>query len=117
MLRLAKLMKVLRIVRVMRFFSKLRVLVVSIVASVGALGWSIVLLTIVQVIASIGLTQLLGEFVADEDNDKEIRRQVFHYFGRWTHSMLTLFQMTIAPGGWVEPGRLVIYEVSRIYLI
>merc|ERR1711937_376917 len=116
LLRLAKLMKVMRIVRVMRFFRELRVLVVSIACSVKALVWSILLLTIVQIIGSIGITQTCQEFVVDESEPLETRVEVFQYFGRWTNSMLTLFQMTIAPGGFVQPCRLLVYKISRLYV-
>jgi len=106
LLRLARLAKVLRVVRVMRLFHQLRVIMVAIGSSMSALGWSIVFLTMVQAIAAILMTQLLAEYLSDPGNPIEVRRQAYHYFGRWTHAALTMYQMTLAPGPWGPIGRL-----------
>merc|ERR1711879_39467 len=98
LLRLLKLIKVLRFVRVMKLFTQLRVLVSSIAASVGALAWSIIFLSVVQGIAAIFLTQVLMSFFEDDEASVNIRRDAHNYFGTWTNSMLTLYQMTLAPG-------------------
>merc|ERR1719443_2296296 len=63
------------------------------------------------------MTQLLQEFIADESQNYNVRRQAFTYFGRWTQSMLTLFEMTVAPGAWGKPGRLVIFDVNPLYAV
>jgi len=115
LLRLVKLTKVLRIVRVMRFFRELRVLVVSIVASVQALVWSIVLLSLIQFMVAILMTQLLHE--GDPNWAPELKAEVHEYFGRWTHSMLTMFEITVAPGAWGKVGRLLIFKVNPGYAV
>lgn len=112
LLRLAKLVKVLRIVRVMRLFHQLRVIMVAIGSSLSALGWSIVFLTIVQIIAAILMTQLIADYLGDPANPIEVRREAYHYFGRWTYSALTMYQITLAPGPWAPIGRLLIYRVN-----
>lgn len=43
----------------MRVFEKLRILMLSIASSVGALGWSIVFLSLLQIMASVGMTQVV----------------------------------------------------------
>lgn len=117
LLRMVKLVKVLRIVRVMRLFHQLRVLVVAIGSSIGALIWSIIFLTIVQSIASIFMTQVLVDIIADPQIESAVRHQCFHYFGRWSFSMLTMYQITLAPAAWGPIGRLLIFEVSSAFAI
>lgn len=116
LLRLVKLTKAVRVVRMMRFFHPLRILVVSVAASVGSLWWSVVLLTICQFIASIGMTQFLHDFIVDPRQDQDLRLQVNQYFGSWSNSMLTMWQITLAPGAWVGIGRTLIFEVSYHYI-
>merc|ERR1719387_2498745 len=100
LIRLAKLTKALRVVRVMHFFQPLRVLTISIVSSMPALGWSVVFLSVVQVICAIGMAQMMGDAIADEGRPRELRESVFRHFGRWSSAMLTMLEITIAPGAW-----------------
>jgi voltage-gated sodium channel len=116
-IRLTKLVKAVRIMRVMRVFHPLRVLMVSIVSSIGALVWSMALLLVIQAIAAVGITQLLQEFLANEENDLSLRMEVSEWFGRWSYSMITMFEITIAPGAWAKPGRLLIFDVDPLYSI
>merc|ERR1719387_2174855 len=58
------------------------------------------------------MTQALQEFITDESEDLAVRTDADIYFGRWTLSMLTLFEITLAPGAWARIGRLLIFEVS-----
>lgn len=117
LVRLMKLSRTLKIFRVLNLIYPLRVLVVSIISSLGALWWAIVLFTLLQIIASIVMTQLLNDFLASPDGDLKLKREVFHFFGRWTYSMLTMFQIVIAPGGWIKIGRILIFQVSPFYAV
>lgn len=117
LLRMVKLAKVLRIVRLLRFFRHLRILVVSIVASLGALGWSIVFLSLLQMMAAILMTQLLQHAITDTARPEKLRNELLQHFGRWSYSMLTMFEITIAPGAWGKIGRLLIFQVDGLYAI
>merc|ERR1719387_1342486 len=55
------------------------------------------------------------DFIEDPDGDRALQTEVFWYYGRWSHSMLTMFEITIAPGAWASSGRLLVYKVSRLY--
>lgn len=100
--RLAKLAKVFRVVRVLRAFKPLRILVSTIAHSVGALAWSMTLLFVFELIGSIFLAQLLQPFLKDATNDLEMRRKVWTSFGTWTRAMYTAFEITMAPGGFIQ---------------
>ena len=65
---------------------------------VGALAWSMVLLYIIQLLASIFIAQVSHDFQMDEDASLETRSFVFRYFGNRTSAMLTMFEMSLAPG-------------------
>ena len=95
----------LRIVRVLKVFHHLRVLAIAIYSSVGALVWSMVLLTIVQLLSAILIGQVVVDYLMDASGDLEDRREVFRYFGSATSGWLTMFEITLAPGAWGEIGK------------
>eukprot|EP00746_Dinoflagellata_sp_MGD_P132737 gnl/MRDRNA2_/MRDRNA2_66430_c0_seq1.p1 gnl/MRDRNA2_/MRDRNA2_66430_c0~~gnl/MRDRNA2_/MRDRNA2_66430_c0_seq1.p1 ORF type:complete len:384 (+),score=55.27 gnl/MRDRNA2_/MRDRNA2_66430_c0_seq1:271-1422(+) len=117
LLRIAKIIKVLRIVRVLRAFAQLRVLLVAIASSFPALGWSMALMSILQLIAAIFMTQTLQGWLRDENNDQAVREFVFDYFGTFSRSAMTMLEMTLAPGVWTRFGRIITYEVNGAYMI
>jgi len=117
LLRLMRLAKVARILRVMKMFHQLRILVTSIVATVGSLAWSIAFLGIIQAICAILMTRLLHGFCMDEDEDLQTRKDVFKYFGSWDRSMFTMHEITLAPGGWLAVGRLLIFKVHTAFFL
>merc|ERR1719235_1569054 len=107
----------MRVIRVMRLFHQLRVLVLSIAYSMGALIWSIVFLSVLQAIAAIGMTQVLHSFIVNSENDPAVQRSVYNYFGRWSYSCLTMFEITLVPGSLTKIGRLISDEVSALYWV
>jgi len=127
LLRIVKLVRVLRVVRVMRIFHQLRVLVHSITASMGALGWSMVLLFVIQIIASIFMAQVLGTYLDGEQKmkdevgttsiDWDSIEQIYAHFGTWSRAFITMFEITLAPGTWSRIGRVLSFEVSGWYAI
>jgi len=116
MLRVLRLARVLRLVKLLkstRMFETLFLLIRSLQSSRGALAWSFALMWSVQFAAGLALCQLLSGFIADEDGNAEARRQVFRYFGTFSHAILTMFEITL--GNWVVPCRLLYNSVSEWY--
>lgn len=113
MARLVKLAKVFRVVRVLKAFEPLRVLVTTIAHSIGALAWSMTILFVLEIIGSIFLAQLLQPFVDDENNDLDLRRTVWMRFGTWSRAMLTVYEITMAPGGFIQ-YRFIIEKVNPL---
>jgi len=111
--RLCKLGKVFRVVRVLRAFKPLRILVNTIAHSVSALVWSMSLLFVLEIIGSIFIAQLVHSFISNNDNDLMLRRRVWERFGTWTRSMLSTYEMTMAPGGFIQ-YRDIMEEVSPL---
>lgn len=117
LLRVFKMVRALRIVRVLKFFENLRVLVAAVISAVRSFIWSMLLLGMVQLIASIFMTQSLQSYFEDQSADVSVKQEVFEYFGSWVRSYITLFEMTLAIGTWGRYGRLIIFEVNSGYAV
>lgn len=100
--RLLRLMKVVRVVRVMNAFKPLRVLVNAVTNSIGALWWSMTLLFVLELIGAILLAQTLRPAIEDETRVLEAREELWERFGTMLRAWLTLFEITMAPGGFVQ---------------
>eukprot|EP00747_Dinoflagellata_sp_TGD_P154022 gnl/TRDRNA2_/TRDRNA2_177455_c0_seq7.p1 gnl/TRDRNA2_/TRDRNA2_177455_c0~~gnl/TRDRNA2_/TRDRNA2_177455_c0_seq7.p1 ORF type:complete len:709 (-),score=100.13 gnl/TRDRNA2_/TRDRNA2_177455_c0_seq7:162-2288(-) len=113
--RLARMIRVLKFVRMVKAFNSLFLLIRSIEASVSSLFWSFALLVTVQTAMGMMVHQILRGFLADESQDVEVRRQVFSYFGTFSRSMLTMFEITLV--NWSVSCRLLINNVSEWFLL
>merc|ERR1712054_246758 len=109
LIRLLRLAKVLRVVRVMKEFKSLRVLVAAVVNSVGALGWSMTLLFVLELVGAIFMAQVIQPFmdrVPGNDEEADLQKFIWNSFGTWTNAMFTIFEITMAPGGFIKYRRL-----------
>merc|ERR1711977_605702 len=97
-------------VRVMKMFSHLRILVSAVVSSLGAVGWSLALIAIVQMMSGLCISQLLNDYIMDESNDLKMRKWCFRYYGGFFRAWLTMFQIT--NGNWGSVGRPLIEEID-----
>merc|ERR1719433_587701 len=100
--RLLRLMKVLRVVRLMKEFAPLRVLVQAVMSSVGALAWSLTLLFVLEVIGAILLAQSLQTVIQNEAHDLQLREKLWNAAGTMARAWLSLFEITMAPGSFVQ---------------
>jgi len=106
LVKLLRLLKVLRVVRVMKAFKALRVLVAAVAASIGAVAWSMALLFVCELIGAIFMAQVIAAYIVDEQYPKELREWMWEHFGTWLTAMLSIFEMTMAPGGFAKYRRL-----------
>jgi len=109
LIRLLRLAKILRVVRVMKAFKSLRVLVAAVVNSVGALGWSMTLLFVLELVGAIFMAQVIQPFMEDSPDTpdgRDLREFIWKSFGTWTNAMFTIFEITMAPGGFIKYRRL-----------
>merc|ERR1719261_230250 len=63
------------------------------------------------------MTLSLQSYLQDESEDEEQRKQIYTFFGSFSRSVITLFEMTLAIGTWGRVGRVVIFSVSRWYAL
>jgi len=115
LMRCVRVVRILRILRTVRSFHQLRTLVSAVIHSVWSLIWSLALLGIAQVICSVFMTQTLQTFLQDGSKDPVVRAEVYTYFGSWSRSFITMFEMSIWGSTWGRCGRIVIFSVSRFY--
>merc|ERR1719265_2501064 len=75
------------------------------------------LLGVVQLIASIFMTQILQNFLMDDNNEQETREAVYQYFGSFSRTAMSMIEMTLAPGTASRFARLLTYEVNGAFWV
>jgi len=105
-MRLVRLMKVFRVVRVMKFCRSLRVLIGAVAASMGALMWSMILLFSLGLVGAMLFAHMVTPYIEDDRYDLELRLFLWGRFGTWFRAMFTIFEITMAPGGFLAYRRL-----------
>lgn len=110
-LRVMKLLRMMRILRNIEWFQSLFLIVRSIMASYNALFWAFTLLLLLQTCVGMILSQGLQIYLEDETQDKKTRIRIFGYFGTFTRTMITLFEISL--GNWVPVARILIENVSE----
>lgn len=115
LVRLVRLFRLLKILHAMESFDSLFLLLKAIHASVGALLWSFMILLAVKIGTGLLLCQLLQSWIENEDTDPKARDNVFKYFGTFTRTMLTMFEITQA--NWVPTCRLLFEEVHGLFFL
>eukprot|EP00928_Gymnodinium_smaydae_P064579 TRINITY_DN4786_c0_g2_i1.p2 TRINITY_DN4786_c0_g2~~TRINITY_DN4786_c0_g2_i1.p2 ORF type:complete len:307 (+),score=66.22 TRINITY_DN4786_c0_g2_i1:1097-2017(+) len=78
--------------------------------------WSMLLLFMLELIAAIFLAQLLQSTISDPFVELAERQMLWRHFGTWINSMVSIFEITMAPGGFLR-YREIIWEVhAGVYL-
>jgi voltage-gated sodium channel len=118
-MRMARLFRLFRLVKVMKAlhgFDSLYLLTTTLKGSSAVLGWSCVLLLTVQMFIAMLCWFLLTEVYFNNENyPLEERLLVFEYFGSFTRSMLTMFEMTLA--NWPPVCRLLVEYVNEWFML
>lgn len=111
--RMARLFRLMRLLKTITLFDSLHLLISSIKASLSVLIWSAVLLVFVMVVVSLVLNAQLIFYVRGDEGPLDKRQEVYKYFGSFTRSMLTMFEITL--GNWVPVCRLLLEHVHEGY--
>lgn len=61
------------------------------------------------------MAQTLQLYLRDDKNDLATRQFVYAYFGTTFRTIITMFEITLAPGAWSKVGRVIIFDVHRAY--
>ncbi|CAE8642753.1 unnamed protein product [Polarella glacialis] len=115
LLRIGKLARALRMVTTTNALQTLQLLLKCLASSVDMLCWSFILLIFLQCIAGMVIANLARDFIADESNDRETRREVFIYYGTFTRTFLTMFEILFA--NWAPACRVLVDNISEWYSI
>lgn len=113
--RLVRLVRVFKILQSMALFDSLFLLIKALQASVKAMTFSFLILLVIQVVSGMFLCQMLQPFILDESQDPKVRDDVFNFFGTFTRSMLTMFEITMA--NWVTSCRLLSEGVNELWAL
>ncbi|CAE8676094.1 unnamed protein product [Polarella glacialis] len=89
----------------------LELLLKCLVASVNMLCWSFILLFAIQCIAGMIIANLVRDYISDESNHRETRRALFIYYGTFTRTFLTMFEIIFA--NWAPACRVLVDNVSE----
>ncbi|CAK9043780.1 Sodium channel protein type 11 subunit alpha (NaN) (Sensory neuron sodium channel 2) (Sodium channel protein type XI subunit alpha) (Voltage-gated sodium channel subunit alpha Nav1.9) [Durusdinium trenchii] len=114
--RLFRLLRMLRLVRQMKEFDALFLMTTAIRSSFMVLGWTIILLFVCQMLCALVIQQTLFGFYFDPKHEASFQDQqdVFVYFGTFTRSLLSLFEMTLA--NWPPVARLLMEHVTEFWM-
>lgn len=102
LLRLVRLVRLLRLLRglsAFEIFDNLHLMVRGIKAALPVLIWVVVLVFPALACCGLGINYLLVDFIQDPSNPLEDRVECFTYFGTFTKSILSMFEVTF--GNWV----------------
>eukprot|EP00928_Gymnodinium_smaydae_P037549 TRINITY_DN26048_c0_g1_i1.p1 TRINITY_DN26048_c0_g1~~TRINITY_DN26048_c0_g1_i1.p1 ORF type:complete len:534 (-),score=63.42 TRINITY_DN26048_c0_g1_i1:93-1694(-) len=113
--RLARLMRLLRIVRKIQGFDSLFLMTTAISGSVSVLFWTLVLMSMVQMMLALFLNQYLHEFYFHNESNTEAAAKLFSYFGTFSRCFFTMFELTLA--NWPPACRLLAENVSEWFLL
>eukprot|EP00931_Biecheleriopsis_adriatica_P017694 TRINITY_DN12595_c0_g2_i1.p1 TRINITY_DN12595_c0_g2~~TRINITY_DN12595_c0_g2_i1.p1 ORF type:complete len:621 (+),score=147.68 TRINITY_DN12595_c0_g2_i1:41-1903(+) len=114
LLRLGKLARALRMVTMSKVLESLKLLVKCITASFAMLFWSFCLLTFIQCIAGMLISNLAKDFMEDERGDAQVRRQVFEFYGTFTRTFLTMYEILFA--NWAPACRVLVDNVHESFM-
>jgi len=116
-IRLMKLMRLVRLVRRIQGFDALYLMTTALQGSATILAWSAALLVVLLMMLALFANQILTDYYIKEEEhySRESRMAVYEYFGTFSRSLLSLFEMTLA--NWPPVCRLLVENVHEAYLI
>lgn len=111
MLRLVKLARGMRAIKNSPAVQSLQLLLKCLAASLSTLGWSLCVILILQCIMAMTLASQLSDFMADADVDVATRKAIFRYYGTFTKTMMTMFELLYA--NWIPACRILIDNMGE----
>jgi len=112
--RLIKIVKSMRMFNINSILAPLHLLTKCLEACVGMLFWSFLLMSFVQCVAGIVVSELCYSFLRDSD-DPEARAVVYQYYGTFTRTILTMFEIMFA--NWGPACRVLVENVSEWFSV
>lgn len=111
-----RLLRLIRLIRRIKACDSLYLMTTAIRNSIWVLVWSFAVLLGTQILAALFLTDILHDFYLTKDTIPEDNRvKVYEYFGTFTRSMLSLFELTLA--NWPPVCRLLVENVSEWFSV
>lgn len=115
LLKAFRLVRVTRVLRVNKVSESLHLLLKCLWASLVVLFWSLCLLTIFQCMTGMIVNQLVKSYLDDQSIDVDLRQDVFRYYGTFTKSLLTMFEVLFA--NWAPACRILVENISEWFTL
>jgi len=113
--RLARLLRLLKLIKSLQGIDPLFLMVTTLKGSISVLLWAFLFLLVCQTMFAFLLNQILVSYYLEEDNDAATKLEIFKYFGTFSRSILSMFEITL--GNWVPVARLLLDGVSEWFMI
>jgi Ca2+-binding EF-hand superfamily protein len=115
LLRLAKVARLVSLVKALEHCQPLYVMTTSLKGSLPTLGWIVILLFLSQLMFTLVIFSVLNEFYfSNESNPLPERQELYGYFGTFTKSMFTMFELMLA--NWPPVARMLSEYVSEYFM-
>jgi len=115
LLRIGKLARALRLVTMSNSLPSLELLTKCLQSSMDMLFWSFCLLTCIQCVAGMVVSALCRDFIEDPNQDSAVRESVYRYYGTFTRTFLSMFEILFA--NWGTPCRVVVENISEWFSV
>jgi hypothetical protein len=112
-IRILRLTRIARIFKTMQVFGSLRRLLRSFASGSSVVLWASALLVFVQLAVALLCTYLLDDCMNDPHTDIDVRHEVYKYFGSFSRSFLTTFQLIF--GDWVIVTRVLSENAHELW--
>jgi len=114
--RLARLLRLLKVLHTFRSLDALYIITTALTGSFSILAWACVLFFIVQMALALLVTSILTTYyLTDESVALADRKAVYEYFGTFTRSIYSMFEITLA--NWPPVSRLLAENVSEWFML
>ncbi|CAK8992434.1 unnamed protein product [Durusdinium trenchii] len=115
LLRIGKLARAIRMVAMNSVLQSLQILTRCLVSSTTMLFWTFLLLTFFQCVAGLVAATLVRDALEDENLDLSVRIDVFRYYGTFTRTFLSMFEILFA--NWSPPCRVLVDNISEWFSV
>eukprot|EP00928_Gymnodinium_smaydae_P099518 TRINITY_DN9522_c0_g1_i1.p1 TRINITY_DN9522_c0_g1~~TRINITY_DN9522_c0_g1_i1.p1 ORF type:complete len:615 (-),score=67.01 TRINITY_DN9522_c0_g1_i1:97-1908(-) len=115
-LRVLRMSRALRIIRMFRAFRELRMLLDSIFHILFPLAWSVLLLSIVNVMFGLIFTNAVNAYLISDECDDSVKEQLAKYFSSAPTTFVSLFKTLTNGESWgyiMEP----LQSLSEVYVV
>ncbi|CAK9095581.1 Sodium channel protein type 11 subunit alpha (NaN) (Sensory neuron sodium channel 2) (Sodium channel protein type XI subunit alpha) (Voltage-gated sodium channel subunit alpha Nav1.9) [Durusdinium trenchii] len=114
--RLARLLRLLRVLHTFRSLDALYIITTALSGSFSTLAWACVLFFVVQMALALLVSNVVSSYyLADESVELTERQAVYVYFGTFTRSIYSMFEITLA--NWPPVSRLLAENVSEWFML
>lgn len=104
LVRLARLLRLVRLIKKLQGVDQLFLMMTTLKGSLSVLVWTVLFLLICQTMFALFCNQIIVSYYLENTSEDIVRqRETFKYFGTFTRSMLSMFEITL--GNWVPVAR------------